>query len=425
MQIQPEQFQWEQHKLHYTLSPQEQPDKISMEMIQRNQKEIDFLLPMRFITENGYVTGLEYEGMTMRSLGQYLRDYAINRKKFLDIAQRLLHQLRRCSDYMLPLSQIALDAEHIYLDPATMQIGLLCIPVVQAEECVQLRELFLDLLERVYLDAGSFQETEVFQQIYDAVAEKGTDLSTLDRVLESFEESKPKNQAASQEPLHMPEQKPMQREQENMRQSDLVNVAQETRTVAAAAQSREKKSMLSGLFCSREGKSRQEHGSNLMAQLRGVQNGNGKAEPRLQQPVQPLVQASAAQRIQTNGQKNAPYGGTVLILHEEPEEKGFLICQLGKLPIDPEGSRIGRLHGATSQRITIFFDSSHVSSYHALLAYDFERNCFTVTDFSSTGVKHNGVRIPKETPIVLKDQDTLVFGDVACRVQLEQSGKQV
>lgn len=248
---------------------------------------------------------------------------------------------------------------------------------------------------------------------------------SVDRVLESFEESKPKNQAASQEPLHMPEQKPMQREQENMRQSDLVNVAQETRTVAAAAQSREKKSMLSGLFGSREGKSRQEHGSNLMAQLRGVQNGNGKAEPRLQQPVQPLVQASAAQRIQTNGQKNAPYGGTVLILHEEPEEKGFLICQLGKLPIDPEGSRIGRLHGATSQRITIFFDSSHVSSYHALLAYDFERNCFTVTDFSSTGVKHNGVRIPKETPIVLKDQDTLVFGDVACRVQLEQSGKQV
>ncbi|WP_295219007.1 DUF6382 domain-containing protein [Ruminococcus sp.] len=415
-------FEKTEQKLTYTLQSQDVLDMISVEMIRRNQREMHCLLPIRFVTENGYIHALEYDISFMKTLEEYLKHFAINKKRFAEIAVTVLDHLERCSYYMLPYTQISIQIGDIYLDPATMSIALLCFPLKNQEQEMNLRSFFMDLLEHVYLDVNSFDENGDFQKLYDTISEQKADILTIREDLNLFlgetgDAAGKQNTTPDSRREHMITRNG---EQYEVRQ-DLVEVAQAVPQIpvqsAVSGSGTQGKLRIPSLklFSKAHGEeSAKPSGGGLMAQLRKAQGGTTDG-------VSTQIPGSVPQvgNISYHPQTSSHNSGTILILHDEPDTKAFLICKNRKLQIDPEGIGIGRLHGVTQEKVGIFFDSVHVSAYHALLSYDFEHDYYTVTDFSSTGIRKNGVRIPKGVPVQLEHNDALTFGDVPCRIVLE------
>lgn len=428
-------FEKTEQKLIYNLQPQDELDMISVEMIRRNQREMQCLLPMQFLMENGYIYALEYDISSMRTLEDYLKHFAINKKRFSEIAGAILNHLERCSYYMLPYTQVSLQIGDIYLDPATLRIVLLCFPLKNQEQEMNLRSFFMDLLEHVYLDINSFEENADFQKLYDIIGEQKADILTIREDLNLF---LGKSNASAQKCNEIPDPQRKrlitQTGKQHEPHQDLVEVVQTIpqtpvqNAVFGNGGVQGKLRIPSFKLFSKhvEQEAPKPSGSGLIAQLRRAQDGDAAEDvstPLSGSNVNVSTQQSVGIGCQLSHNPASQKNGTILILHDEPEIKAFLICETGKLQIDPEGIGIGRLHGVTQEKVGIFFDSVHVSAYHALLRYDFEHNYYTVTDFSSTGIRRNGVRIPKGVAVQLEHNDALTFGDVPCRIVLETNSE--
>ncbi len=417
--------------LRYTLQEEDQPDLLSMEMIQRNEAELQWLLPMQFERKDGKLREFVYDCTAMTSLKEYLKEFAIQKKWFYETANSVLDHLEQCDYYMIPRKEILLRLDTVYFDAATMRTALLCLPICQEASGCDLRQFFLDLLDHIYLDVNAFQESGDFQKLYDGLEKETLDIPEMRKKLKEFmgiSSETPETQQPISKMRTMtetPSSQPVQ---------DLIEVAGNAAarsipqaTMQQQATGKKKMPSLNQLFGKKEPAANaaptggNNRGGGFMAQLRSAQKSKTGTQPAAA-PTAPVQYAAAPQLVRhPDGQLSGVKGGTIMILHDDPDMKAYLICRSGKLQINPEGTNVGRSFGKTAEHIDICLDSVHVSSYHAHLEYDFEKDCYTVTDHSSTGTQQNGSKLSKQVPSELHDGDTLIFGDVSCRVVLEET----
>lgn len=404
--------------MYYSLGSENALDSISSEMIRCSRKELTVLLPMHFVMQNGVLERIEYSTAGMKPLNSYLEKFAINKKRFADIAGRILDALEECSYHMIPETQIFLELDSLYIDIATMKICLLCVPVKQITKPYDLKQFFSSFIESIYLDVDSGHESDAFQRMYDMLP--GQDL-TIEKMRENLDillHGVVKDATASEQPAAS---ESIRKDKSFDIRSALVDVVQENAVsmpAAAAGKPDKKNSLLKSLgsHTQKEDKKSKKSSapSDLMSMFRKAQN---NAEPVSQQMLHQEANRSAAEPVKTSSNS----GRTVLILHDDPDQTAYLIYGSNKIRIDAEGTVIGRLGGNAGRKVDIYLDSVHVSSCHAVISYDFENMKYTVTDHSSTGTVLNGSRIQKSVPAELHHNDMLVFGDVPCRILLEDN----
>ncbi len=380
-------------------------DCISIEMIQHNRKSMSFLVPMRFEFENGEIKKLEYNLTGLTSVKAFFEKFAVNKKRFSDIAEQILLCLESAGHYMLPDNQLYLEMDKVYLDLATMKASLICVPFKSNREAYDLRRFFIECIENVYLDVESENESANFQKIYDMLPNQTVTIDVMRSNLgillrgEEKEDISAAHSAPAQAPADILAQP----------REDIVDVVQEAAnaTPMKSVPGTEKKS--SGIL----GKIAPAYG-NLMSMFRSAQGSKAAAIPVSTAKLDTMIPSGQPKRV-------AGSGRTILILHDDPDENAFLVYGAKRIRIDAEGTAIGRAGGNADKKVDIFLDSIHVSSYHAVITYDFDNMNYTVTDYSSTGTRLNGSRLPKGESVKLIDNDMLIFADVACRILLEKN----
>lgn len=375
---------------------EEQEDTLSLEMIRNNAFEMHWLLKMKENRENAVCSSYQYDISNLESLKKYFSENAVNRETVYGILKQILQCLQKCSFYMIPSDQIALDESLVFYDKVIKKIYLCCVPVCGEKQSGILRQFLCRVLDMIYLDVDSFCHQNLFQNLYEKI-EEGED--RLSYILEQLEVLYPEKQQKEKT-------QPVQSEKNEKISESTVYVE---RNVNQPLPVQEETSFVQRIL-----KTKNPASGNLgfMERFRQIQNSNGASTHTASSRPVPVPTRSSA------------VAHTMLISHEEPDQKAFLICPIGKVQIDPNGSIIGRRNAYTTERITIFFESIHVSAYHARLEYDFDKKIYTVTDFSkTTGVKKNGKVIPKNSAVRIDHNDELIFGDVACRVVLEEEKK--
>lgn len=377
-------------------------DDITAEMIRCNQKEMNCLVPVRFVTENGEVNCLEYHISDMRSLKYYLDNFPINKKRFLEMAEKILRNLECCNHYMIPQEQICLNLDAVYVDLASMKINMFCIPVAEASTEFNLGKFFMEFMESIYLDVDAEQERPYFQALYDSIPEQNVDISVIREKIDIMLNGK---RSAVSEEKQLPKD-PVCAAQSAAGHT-LVDVVQENgqRSVMNTAPSAEKKKGFLGSF-SFQGVFSAKGKKDVKSDEESAKKAIGGKEAVIASPVQPDLKDTV---------------NSICIMRSEPDELAYLIYGDKKIPIDAGGSRIGRLDGETQYQINIFLDSIHVSSNHAIIKYDFDNQYYTIKDESSTGTTQNQKRIPKNVPVRLYHNDLLILGDVPCRILLEKN----
>ncbi len=408
--------------MHYDLEPDAVLDTISTEMIRCNRKSISCLVPMRFITENGITSRIDFELADMMSLKSYLDKFAINKKRFAELAGKILDALENCILHMLPAEQIFLDTDNIYVDIATMKVYLICLPVKDVKEAYDLKEFVIGFIESIYLDAGFEHESADFQKIYDMIPSQDMDIEQMREDLEILMNGEKKNTSEAAMENHSDNISAASAAPIIKQQPALVDVVQESAYVSPQnTVVNSKPDKKTGILKSKtshsqkdDKKSRKSSAStDLMSMFRKAQN---NPESSVKQ-----VQPANKQSVQAPMSNNSNSERTVLILHDDPDETAYLVYGTQKIRINAEGTSIGRLGGQSCKKVDVFLESIHVSSYHAVITYDFDKMFYTVTDYSSTGISINGARISKNVPVRINHNDLLVFGDVPCRIILESN----
>lgn len=116
--------------LVYTLEEEEEIDTMSLGMITNNH--------IKGIADTVYhqmdeTRQIKYNVTAKVSLKQFFAG-AVNKKRLLSVFSAIIDAMSEIEDYMLDSKSILLDKEHIFINVATYEIGLICIPVVRENE---------------------------------------------------------------------------------------------------------------------------------------------------------------------------------------------------------------------------------------------------------------------------------------------------
>lgn len=110
--------------LVYTLNEEEEIDTMSLGMITNNH--------IKGIADTVYyqlddTRQIKYNVTAKVSLKQFFAG-AVNKKRLLSVFSAILDAMSEIEDYMLDAQSILLDKEYIFVNVATYEIGLICIP---------------------------------------------------------------------------------------------------------------------------------------------------------------------------------------------------------------------------------------------------------------------------------------------------------
>lgn len=116
--------------LVYTLEEEEEIDTMSLGMITNNH--------IKGIADTVYhqmddIRQIKYNVTAKVSLKQFFAG-AVNKKRLLSVFSAIIDAMSEIEDYMLDSKSILLDKEHIFINVATYEIGLICISVVRENE---------------------------------------------------------------------------------------------------------------------------------------------------------------------------------------------------------------------------------------------------------------------------------------------------
>ena len=134
--------------LVYTLDPQDVLDKVTLGMLTNN--EITGLTPVLFSQMNEQK--ICHFNITAR---QTLKDFLsrpVRKQQILTILQNMLNTILNLDAYLIPKNQLLLDAQFIYVEIHTMGVQLICLPIEQTEESVDLKNFFRNLIFNLNYD---------------------------------------------------------------------------------------------------------------------------------------------------------------------------------------------------------------------------------------------------------------------------------
>lgn len=129
--------------LVYEKKSEDSVDKLTMEMISNNK--ISGCVSFHYIQINNTIY-MKYDITGLVSLREYLKK-TVNRRELLSIMEKITDTVIAAEDYMLEFSSYVLDEEYIYVNPVTMQIFMVVLPIVRKVIPIDvfLKELILNV----------------------------------------------------------------------------------------------------------------------------------------------------------------------------------------------------------------------------------------------------------------------------------------
>lgn len=88
-------------------------------------------------------TGIYYNITSKISLSQYLQRKRLNKKELLDLLNGITKKLMMYSNYLLDLSSYVIDADFIYVNPATAEVSLIYVPAYHERDTIEVYRAFL------------------------------------------------------------------------------------------------------------------------------------------------------------------------------------------------------------------------------------------------------------------------------------------
>lgn len=129
--------------LVYEKRAEDRMDTLTLEMISNNR--IQGIAPPIRIQKDDRIY-IKYDITGLRSFREYLQG-CVSRQKLLSIMGSIADAAIEAEDYMLKLSSYILDVDYIYLDPASMKVFMIVLPVAREEIPLEtfLKKLLMDV----------------------------------------------------------------------------------------------------------------------------------------------------------------------------------------------------------------------------------------------------------------------------------------
>lgn len=134
--------QGERKYLVYEKRAGEDMDFLTLEMISNNT--IEGVAPSAYIQIDDKLL-VKYDITGLNPLREHLQG-TVGRRALLDVLEAIADAAMEAEDYMLTLSSYVMDEDYIYVDPATMKIFMIVLPIVRKGDSVEM------LLKRLLME---------------------------------------------------------------------------------------------------------------------------------------------------------------------------------------------------------------------------------------------------------------------------------
>ena len=137
--------------LVYAVNPEDIIDTISLGMLTNNK--IPGLVPTQFSQMNA-TKYIKYNVSSRVSVRQFFSG-VVNKKRLLGVFCGIINAMLAAEEYMIDSSSIILDLDYIFTDVSTCETILICLPIAQMGQNVDLGEFFKNIVF-----ATKFDQTE-------------------------------------------------------------------------------------------------------------------------------------------------------------------------------------------------------------------------------------------------------------------------
>lgn len=124
------------------------------------------------------------------SLLQYLEKKSLNKKEFLDLLKNITKNLMLHTNYLLDLSSFVIDAELIYINPATAEISLIYVPAVLDRDIIG---VFIAFLKDLVVNSARVDDSardNYMQKILNYLKSESFSLSDFNRLISDLRNDK-------------------------------------------------------------------------------------------------------------------------------------------------------------------------------------------------------------------------------------------
>ncbi|MCT1795984.1 FHA domain-containing protein [Helcococcus kunzii] len=134
--------------LVYKLNNEEIIDEISLSMILNN----DMTGVLKAIVNQFDDEKFIKYNITSKVQASLLFADNVNKKRVLDVFEQIVKAAIEVENYLIPVERLLFNLEYIYVDVATNETSLICLPIEEQNEKVDLKEFFKNILFNAKFD---------------------------------------------------------------------------------------------------------------------------------------------------------------------------------------------------------------------------------------------------------------------------------
>ncbi|GEM_PF-4060710 len=170
----------------YDLAANPHPiDKVSVNMINSNQKRSIGLSKISFDEENGEKKNILFDVTGMMPLSEFLRRNQ-TQESFRQFILAIIRSIESFDDYMISVEQVILDPEYVYINIVADQVNFLCLPFADgAGSGIDLHDFFKLICNIAFLNVELHDgEVSYYNYVLTVLRSKtGFSLDNLRKVL--------------------------------------------------------------------------------------------------------------------------------------------------------------------------------------------------------------------------------------------------
>lgn len=151
-----------------------------IEIISQNPNSAFVPFHIRREDEN---TSIYYNITSKISLSQYLERKSLNKKELLDLLKNITKNLILHVNYLLNLSSYLIDADFIYINPATAEVSLVYVPAAIDKDTMG---IYIDFLKDLIVNSASIEDSlrdNYLQRILNNLKSETFSLNDFNRLI--------------------------------------------------------------------------------------------------------------------------------------------------------------------------------------------------------------------------------------------------
>ena len=305
----------------FNLSGQNVPlDKVSILMINSNQKHTIGLAPISLEEMNGHYTNMLFDITGKVSLREYVSKN-ISQEDFRLMLTNLIDTLENFDEYMIDVQQVLLDMDSVFINELDHSIAFLCIALKGTVFNGNLYSFFRIVVENSYVNTAQ-QEISYFHRVWNVIrSENGFSLQNMRMAMTDSQntENFQKVQSSMQSQIPAPI---VSTETEKIEEPPTITITpepvqQQPAQVATPVEEEPKKKGIFGFFSSKKEKTSQKSkpSTGFRSGVAGYRSGNKSPQPITpvaspeNNPIREQIRQTAETLSETT---NAFLGTTVL-----------------------------------------------------------------------------------------------------------------